>query len=479
MPSSTTFDHPSLILGHIVNPLILATLKKISGLQSSTDAAQEKMNSYVLLKRSLDMTVNELLDMDMDVSELTGKLKEIDASIVKSAADYATTRLANETAIQALKEQLAGADNSDTLESPVDFDSSEIRKMPLSSDSLKLDAQYFSYEDDSATATVSAIESYIRNATGSLGSKASADIARTASTQITQQQKNHSLSGTLIITASCTHKDAAFLSPCVLDADKAVTAWNTLFPDSPIDTGDKDKVEAVAAQENDNGKGFTIVSGANYGSSFVGMVHILKEEAASATSMIDLADSLQERLTVGNWLEDAAGGFGIDSTFADDIKNLLNTQKIRAHVNIVVMGSIPSIRSNQLQMGIGKFTDIDLARLASSSSLLSSVTSGEKKTVSQGADAARTGARVMAMQNATIQGVLSGLGKIDQGANKIMDINTMMTAFEDYLEEVKKGEPGIPVSFYFKPVSQRQLARLWMSKYYPESEKEEGKSAND
>lgn len=470
MPSSIPYDHPSLVLGNIINPAVLSKLKQISSLQLKIDAAQDKMNSHVALKRSIGMTINEMLDMNVDASALIEKVKEIDATIVKAATDYATTRLDNETGIQAVKEEMAEIEADESLESPVDFVATRVQKLPLSADSLKLDAQYFSYDENNPAGSVGVIENYIKASTGELGGKASSDIAKTASAQINLQQKNHKLAGTLIITASCTHKNVVLLSPCIIDVDKAIPVWNKMYPGSKINTADEKSVLQITEQEEaEDSKSFSILSGAAYGSSFVGMVHILKQDTSpNSLSLLALANSLQERITVGKWFTENSGGFGIDSAFADDIKNLLNTQKITAHITVVVMGAIPSIKSNQLQMGVKGLTDFDFGKLTSGLSSISNVTSSGKKTVEQSADAAKTGSQVFAMQGAIIQSIMSGLGTIDQGANKTMDINSMMTAFEDYLQEVKKGESGVPVNFYLKTITQQQLAQLWMDKYYPD-----------
>lgn len=472
MPSSIPYDHPSLTLGNVVDPALLALLKQLGALQSKIDAAQDKMNSHILLKRSLDMTVAELQAMNIDTSGLAAKISEVEKSILDAAAGYATVRLENETKIQEAKEQIAETDTVEGIESPVDFESTGLRQFPLSSDSIKFDAQYFAYDDTDPSGNIDAIEKYIKESAGALGNRASKDIAKASSGQIGLQQKNHALSGTLIITANCTHKKSVLLSPCVIDVDKAIAAWNRIFPGSRIDATNEEKLRELSAQEeNKESPGLSILSGASYGSSFVGMVHILKQDGAGkGSSLTALANSLQEKLTISGWLKEASGGFGLDQSFTDDIRNLLNAQRITAHITVVVMGCIPSVRSNQLQTGVRTFADVDTGKLTSGLSSITNATSSDKKTVGQSANAAKTGAQVLSMQNATIQSVMSGLGKIDQSANKMLDINSMMIAFEDYLEQIRKGDSGVPVSFYLKTLSQQQLAKLWLDKYYPEKD---------
>lgn len=477
MPSSIPYSHPSLVLGNIVSPLILGKLRQISVLQARIDAAQDKMNAYISMKRSLDMTVNELLGMNVDISAVTAKAQDLDKFIAQAAADYTATRLSAETDLQALKEQIGETATDDNIESPLDYDRTGIRKMPLAADSLKFDAQYFSYdenEEDNPLGVAASIENYIRESTAPLGERTAAGVSSTAAAQISLQRKNHELAGTLVITASCTHRQAILLSPFVLDVDKAVSVWNSLGANknNVIDVTDPTGLHRTLVQENDDpGTGMSILSGVTCGSSFVGMVHVLKQDSTgnSGPSLSAIAAGLQERFKVGSWFEESSGGFGVDPSFSNDIKNLLSAQRITSHINLVIMGVVPSIRSNLVEMGVKTFAETDPAKIAASLSALANTTSAENNTVDQAAAAAKTGARAIAMQSASIQSVMTGLGKIDQAGNQVMDINTMMNAFEDYLEEVKKGDAGVPITFQIKNISRKELAQLWLNKYYPQN----------
>lgn len=477
MPSSIPYNHPSLVLGNIVNPDILAKLRQIGVIQARIDAAQDKMNAYISMKRSLTMTVNELLGMNVDISALTARVEELDREIAQSAADYTGARLSAETELQALKEQISETTVEEVAESPVDFDRTGIRKMPLAADSLQLDAQYFSYdenEEDNPLGTQASIENYIRESTANLGERTASNISGKAAAQIGLQRKNHDLAGTLVITASCTHRQAVLLSPFVLDIDKAVSVWNNLGTNKNnlIETTDPTGLRRAAAQDKDApGTGMSILSGSTCGSSFVGMVHVLKQDATgnSGPSMSAVAAGLQERFKIGSWFEESSGGFGVDPSFSSDIKNLLSTQRITSHINLIVMGVVPSIRSNLVEMGVKTFADVDPAKITAGLSAISNSTTAAESTVDQAAATAKTGARVISMQGAAIQSVMTGLGKIDQAGNQVMDINTLMNAFEDYLEEVKKGDAGVPISFQVKTVSRSDLIRLWLAKYYPDA----------
>jgi hypothetical protein len=475
MPSSVPFDHPSLVLGNIVDPALLGMLKDIGTAQDKIDGAQDKMNSLIAMKRGLAMTINELSGMNVDVSGITDKLTDVDKKLVDSAKNYINVRLENEDAIQATKAKISAVTTEESLESPIDYERTKIKKMPLAADSLKLDAQYFSYgsnEENSPGDKVANIEDYVKETTASLGTKASGDMAKAVGSQIRIQQKKHSLAGTLIITANCTHKNASLLSPLVLDIDKSIDIWNRLHKQAPINTKDVEGIKKLSEDTNPNPDStITILSGATYGSSFVGMVHVLNSDTASSNtpSMIDIAAGLQERLTIGGWIEDATGGFGVDTTVVNDVKQLLSTQRITSHISLVVMGVIPSIKSNQISMGVKTLGEMDSSNLSDSLSVIENSSNSEIKTVNSSSESAKKGKKLMDIKSNTIKTVIQSLGTIDHKSNQVMDINSLMIAFEDYLQEIKKGNAGVPINFYLKTITQSNLVDLWVEKYYPKN----------
>ncbi|WP_139191785.1 hypothetical protein [Variovorax sp. CF079] len=102
MPSTIRYD-PSLTLGAIVDPAAFATLSEIAELDAEIDAAQDILNSFISMKRSIDMTVHELIAMEVDPHDVKAKSEQIKKEISKAAADYAAIRLENEAKIRPLK----------------------------------------------------------------------------------------------------------------------------------------------------------------------------------------------------------------------------------------------------------------------------------------------------------------------------------------------------------------------------------------
>ena len=52
------------------------------------------------------------------------------------------------------------------------------------------------------------------------------------------QSSSHDVEGTLIITASVTHKQAMLFAPFILNVDKGIRVFNKMFPDDAIKPGD-------------------------------------------------------------------------------------------------------------------------------------------------------------------------------------------------------------------------------------------------
>ena len=96
-----------------------------------------------------------------------------------------------------------------------------------------------------------------------------------------------------------------------------------------------------------------------------------------------------------------------------------------------------------------------------------SAVASDKDSVDASAESARLGKQMVSLKNAQVKGVLSGLSEIDDGSNKIIDVNSLMTALEDYIDKALKGELGMPVNYYIKPITKSQLAEMWVDKYFP------------
>ncbi len=476
MPTTIPYT-PSLVLGNIVDSTVMANLLEMSAVQAPIDAAQETLNSFISMKRSLDMTAQELINMSINPKDLLKKIKEVDVDIDKAATAYATTRLEQELKLQALRAKTQIVDVN--WESPVDLYRSKIKSMPLAADSLKMDAQFFSFDenDEDNSNTLSNIKSYVSAATSILGNSASYEMSKTAVSQVSKQMQLHKISGTLVITASCTHREARVLAPLYIDVDKAIRVWNKMFKSAQDKIRmDESTIEAIDEQEGTGAeKSIDVISGCTLGSSFVGMVHILQTEDTDSTQDVETrAKDTEATLNLGSYFAGLKGGIGVDKNFGEDVKEMLSTQNINSHVTMITMGYIPTLKSNQVAIGVKQFANFDPNAMMGDLQKLSNFTAADRKTVQQSASAARTKGEFVQLKTAEITSVMQALSKLDDGSNKMLDISSMMLAFEDYVKacsEAKGTEEGakvgVPINYYTKPITRAQLAQMWVSKYYP------------
>ncbi|OQP60597.1 hypothetical protein A3860_32810 [Niastella vici] len=468
MPSEIPYD-PSLVLGNLVSQAKLDNLVAISALEAPIDAAEDNLNTLIATKRSIDMTIQELINMGIDTADLVKESAAVGQSIQSAATDYAKVKVDGLTKIQPLKAKIQTID--DEIESPIDYNKSGIKTMPLSADSLKMNVQYFAFDENQQDSNTQAatVKGFISSEIDFLGKSWSSQASSAVQSQMNSQYSRHSISGTLVISITCTHKNAMLLAPFIIDVDKGIRAWNRFFPGDMINPTDPAGIAQIAAQANTpQEKSLTLLSGATYGSCFIGMVHILNTTTTtSSESVYSAASSIQTQLTVGGWWSKYSGGFGVDSSFSEDAKNLLSAQSITSHCTLVTVGSIPSIKSNTVNMAVQGFSQFDGAQAMTQLAALQNATAGDKDTVDSSASAARTGQQMLAMQNSKIQGVLSALAPIDNEQNKILDVNSMMDAMDDYIQKALAGNIGVPINYYLKPITKSQLAEMWVAKYYP------------
>lgn len=479
MPSSIPYD-PSLVLGQIVNHEALVNVQQIAKFEAPADAAQDKYNGLLASKRSLDMTLIELSGLNLtpdQLKPLQEEIKVFNDDVATAAADYAKVKIQSQQNIAKVRANVPQLHVQ--WESPVDYNRTGYKTLPLAADSINLDVQYFSTEtnDQKSSSSADDIASFATARMSQFGQKRTAEVAANVKSQVSSQREKHDIEGTLVISATCTHKNANILAPFILNVDKAIKVWNQMWPDQ------KDRInptspqamiklaEEIQSPEGVDGKGapsITLISGVTYGSSFVGMVHILRSSSTIASEKLkSIASKAQVQLEVGGFIAEFSGGFGVDASFSNDVKNLLSTQNVQSHVTMTCMGVIPSLKSSEIQMGVKQFAKFDPESSMKQIQTIQNATMDSQKTVDSAAAAARAGGKMMAMEGGKVTAALAALGDIDKESNKILDINSMMEALDNYLAGAAELTGGIPINYYLKPITKDMLAEMWIAKYFP------------
>ncbi|KAF4442463.1 hypothetical protein F53441_11749 [Fusarium austroafricanum] len=413
MPSTIPYN-PKLALGDVIGNRALAILGEMKEAQSRGDSAQGELKSLLASKRSLEQTRNELINLGVDTQPINQALNEVNANIANIAADYIVERAKSETNIQTLRKELGTIESQ--AESPVDYARSGIKTLPFATDSMRMDVQFFKFDPNEQASDELAkdIAAFVSESVRDLGPDVQSQVSETTRNQAALQSTRHSITGTLVITASCAHRNTSVLAPCVINVDKGVRAWNRIFPNDKISFARAGDAETVAhADETEDKNKFSILSGVTYGSCFVGMVHMLNIDETSAEDLSSMTADLKMRIDTGALLD------------GDEVKNLFGTQDVRSHVTLISMGVIPSIVAKNVTKGIKQFSEFDL------------------KTT------------------------LTVLGDIDKTQNKVLDMNSLMIALDDYLSKVPDATSGVPLNFHMKDINKGILAEMWLAKYFP------------
>jgi len=160
-----------------------------------------------------------------------------------------------------------------------------------------MNCQYFSFDKnaESSESHATTVASFVSDSVSCFGDHASSEAKGSAQSQMNSQHSRHSIGGTLVVSITCTHKNAQVFAPFILNPDKAVNTWNALYPDNMINTNSPASIAEIEAKaDTKEDKSFKIISGATYGSSFVAMVHVLNTtETDSSQSMESIALSVQ------------------------------------------------------------------------------------------------------------------------------------------------------------------------------------------
>ena len=470
MPQSIPFD-PSLTLGNIVHPEKITALQAVDDAQQPINLAQEKLNSLILAKRSLDMTVQQMIQMQVTgdpMKKLITQVNTLKTDMAAAAGEYAAATVTALPKVQKAQEASSKIISVD-VESPIDWNKSSTKQLDLSSDTMIMDAQYFRFESekDDTNAHASSIASYVSGQVSSIfGPTYAAQASGASHNAAISQASNHEIQGTLVITANCTHKMANMFAPFVLDPEKGIRAWNANNLDNQIETTQAGIGKAL--KDDDIKKALYLLSGQTQGSSFVGLVHFLKvEKSNSSQSSSNTTAEMNTSFEENCWIASSQGKFGVDASFSDSIKQMLSTSNVQSHASVITMGLIPSLKSNEVSTTVEKLAP-GPDKVMESLSKIQAASNTEVNSTATAAEKAKVGESFMQLSNGFVSNAVSALSKADTASNRVINTNSLMTAFDDYVKLAGDGKcGGIPINFYLKPLTPKQLASAYLAKFAP------------
>lgn len=171
-------------------------------------------------------------------------------------------------------------------------------------------------------------------------------------------------------------------------------------------------------------------------------------------------------MDLGGWFAKESGQLGVDSSFSNPVKNLLSTSNLSTNCSVITMGLIPTIKSNTVTTVVKKLMgdpQTHMEQLAA----IQGATNSDLNTVASSASGAKEGQTLSTLSTDYMKAAVDAVGEMDKQANQVVDTNSMMTAFDDFVQKAIEGDCGVPINFLLKPITKRQLAKAWVDKYYP------------
>eukprot|EP00547_Thalassionema_nitzschioides_P015818 CAMPEP_0194241402 /NCGR_PEP_ID=MMETSP0158-20130606/7279_1 /TAXON_ID=33649 /ORGANISM="Thalassionema nitzschioides, Strain L26-B" /LENGTH=228 /DNA_ID=CAMNT_0038976283 /DNA_START=1 /DNA_END=687 /DNA_ORIENTATION=- len=211
-----------------------------------------------------------------------------------------------------------------------------------------------------------------------------------------------------------------------------------------------------------------MLSGCSLASSFVGFVHIHKEEGSDSSQEAaeSVAASVKASLSADMQVQGAGGGYGASSSAARTAKSLLSKSRLNNHASLIVRGIIPGINSKKMTTTVATMQpnpEESMRQLAK----LKNASDPSTDTVSGDVGAAKTGQQFLEVATSPIEGLVSSLGKLQDESNSVIDTESMFEAFSNYIEKAAVGDAGVPVNFYLKAVSKADVAKCYINEFYP------------
>lgn len=437
----------SLVLGGVASTRLMAIIDEINRINGLVELAEERVDELVLTKQKMTMKLHELKSMGIDTSPIELKIGDIDKQIATVTSDYLSTFLSCQEQIQQKNEEKLRIETEElTAPHSVCLLEGETVSKPLFYDSMKMNSDYFSFNSESSDTDLTRLNNF-------LVKEVDKGLAQTAATQVSNYIACSDYTGSLVITASCTHKNIRYFEKISYNPYEAANIWNSLHPEN-----EKIVFPVLVMPADDTGEPLTVIRGAAYRSGFVGMIHFFRSGNGNFDEHTLPIEQIREKLRLGSWLGAMSGELGIDESILDDVRSFLISNKIRSHISIVSDGVIPKIKSGEVQATLPELTNAfaDMSKqLPGDEDKNSTLTSSDRDNLDR--------IRRLNAFNHSVSAMLSTMSKQESKENTTFNLNTLLTAFDNYVKGVNgETSTGIPVHYYTCRITRNDILRTWM-----------------
>jgi len=365
--------------------------------------------------------------------------------------------------------------------SPIDWDASTIVFKDRASDSIELNSHFFMTDDNEQSASSKAgnIGGHIKSKAANLGAKGAAGLAAKGYHSAESTHQQHTVEHTLVLTAMATHKMVKQFSPLIADPDQMLDCWNTLFPDNKLDMTETGGGAMENAKEGDDDK-LSIISAEFMGSAMVGMVHFIKRDSTEQKQTANAAQ-LASAISAATKGAVTAGQTGDTSIAANAAKKALALQSssgLDVKFDLICQGYLPKIKDDSVIMSIKEFANfspdkIDVQSTDGKQHMLGDLSEEQQALINENKKQSTAESHSGAMIKSTIQGMTDAK---ESSPPHVLDANTFMTAFADYVQNVSSpnSRHGVPCGMEIKSWSKLEVRALCGRKWDPDSVNETG-----
>jgi len=287
------------------------------------------------------------------------------------------------------------------------------------------------------------------------------------------QTSAHTITGTLVIVAKCTHQNADILSPCILDSSKLMSAWNYTYPKNKLSYSGKKLFDLVFDEEKNPPKkgddALHLITGCTRGSCFIGMAYTMKRETTkSSQDTAGMAETIKNVVNKDAMIGARTGQVGKHmANAAATINKMFSQAQVFNHCSLVTEGIIPNIAASEISTTVKEMSPQPTDLLAG----LSAVKEAGDTAVNPGPDkamqTAKTGAKFMEQSHEFAANTVHALSEKEAVSHQVIDTNSLMTAFTDYITKAQAGECGTPINFFLQKINKYDVAKAHLRTAYP------------
>ena len=146
---------------------------------------------------------------------------------------------------------------------------------------------------------------------------------------------------------------------------------------------------------------------------------------------------------------------------------MLSNSELTSHCSLVTMGIIPTLKSNNVKTSISQLKP-DATEVMGQLAAIQGATDTDVESVTSESGKAKAGQQFISLNNSYITSVVSNLSEVDNNNNKVIDVNSLMTAFDDYVQKAQVGDSGVPINFFVRHLDKPLIAKAWLKKFSPQ-----------